>query len=374
MATIGTTAPSQNTVNYDSLLSTTLANYKATIYDNIFKQSAFMAALRKYGGVDTQNGGERIQRLLMYNTNTTVKSYRGYETIDTTPQDPFTSAFYEWCEIAGTISISRREKRQNSGEWQIADLLKGKTMQAEMSIKQAVNQQLLQGTVYSGGTTFIPGNDGKDLNPLGWFFSAKTAAADGTSTDPFSGGNVCNISRSSYEWWRHVTGSAGASAAGNESVGVSATTFKGFERALRAMYNWCTRGADGSGPNVVVMDQVTYETYEAGRDEKYRTQDTSLAEMGFDNVKLKGATCIWDELVPDMYSGTTSLTYGTAFFLNFKFYQLIIDSQTDFVTTPFIENEAQTAKSAKILFMGNAACTNQRKNGVLYKISPSIVA
>src|SRR5574343_1105728 len=145
MATIGTTAPSQNTINYNDLLSTTLANYKATIYDNIFKQSAFMAALRKYGGVDFQNGGERIQRLLMYSTNSTAKSYEGYEIIDTTPQDPFTSAFYRWAELAATVSISRREERQNSSEWQIADLLKGKIMQAEMSLKEKVNQQLVQG-------------------------------------------------------------------------------------------------------------------------------------------------------------------------------------------------------------------------------------
>jgi subtilase family serine protease len=96
--------------------------------------------------------------------------------------------------------------------------------------------------------------------------------------------------------------------------------------------------------------------------------------MGFDNVKLKAATCIWDELVPDMYSGTTAITYGTAFFLNTKFYKLLIDRETDFTTTPFIENEQQTADSAKILFMGNASSVNQRKLGVLYRISQSIVA
>jgi hypothetical protein len=122
------------------------------------------------------------------------------------------------------------------------------------------------------------------------------------------------------------------------------------------------------------MDQMTYETYESARDEKYQTQDTALAQMGFDNVKLKAATCVWDEVVPDMYSGTTALTYGTAFFINTKYYQLIIDRETDFVTTPFIDNEQQTARSAKILFMGNACSVNQRKLGVLYRISQSIVA
>lgn len=77
MSTIGSTAPAQHTINYNDLLSTTLFNYKSTIFDNIFKQSAFLAALRKYDGVDYQSGGERIQRLLMYSANSTAKSYEG---------------------------------------------------------------------------------------------------------------------------------------------------------------------------------------------------------------------------------------------------------------------------------------------------------
>lgn len=60
MATIGATAPNQNTVNYDALLSTTLFAYRKTLVDNIFKSNAFLAALRKYGGVEYQDGGERI--------------------------------------------------------------------------------------------------------------------------------------------------------------------------------------------------------------------------------------------------------------------------------------------------------------------------
>ena len=66
MATIGATAPSQNTINYDSLLSTTLMAYRDSMIDNIFKANAFLAALKMYGGIDYQDGGERIAQPLMY--------------------------------------------------------------------------------------------------------------------------------------------------------------------------------------------------------------------------------------------------------------------------------------------------------------------
>jgi hypothetical protein len=85
MSTIGSAAPAQHTINYDSLLSTTLFNYRKTMVDNIFKSNSFLAALRQNGGVDYSNGGERIAQPLMYETNNTVKSYRGYDTIAVVP-------------------------------------------------------------------------------------------------------------------------------------------------------------------------------------------------------------------------------------------------------------------------------------------------
>lgn len=89
MATIGDAiAPSQNTINYDDLLTTTLFNYQTSgaLADNIFKDSAFLAGLRLMNGIDEQAGGERIAIPLMYAKNQTVKSYENYDVLDTTPR------------------------------------------------------------------------------------------------------------------------------------------------------------------------------------------------------------------------------------------------------------------------------------------------
>ena len=82
MGTFGSAAPGSHTINYDAVLTTTLMAYKPVMVDNIFKSSALLAALRQYGGVTYQDGGERIQRLLMYEGNSTAKSYQGYGVID----------------------------------------------------------------------------------------------------------------------------------------------------------------------------------------------------------------------------------------------------------------------------------------------------
>lgn len=61
-------------------------------------------------------------------------------------------------------------------------------------------------------------------------------------------------------------------------------------------------------------------------------------------------------------------------FLNLDFLELVIDSQTDFITTPFVRPENQDAKVAQILFMGNLTCSNRRKQGMIYGITGGIYA
>ena len=370
MATIGDSgAPSTNTVYYDALLTTTMAAYRKTLVDNIFKDSAFLTYLRQSDAIRKQDGGERIAVPLMYGDNSTIKTHGGYSTLDTTPQEGMTTAFYEWAEIAGTVSISRKEERQNSGEGRLLNLLESKMRQAEMTMREKLNGDLLAGTVSSATFVQDTAEDGSyGLAPLGYFFR-KEKATDPTTID------VGNIAGDTYSWWRHRTAVLGANAGSvsNEDFAINVSTWAGLKVALRRMYNYCSRGSGGS-PDLVVADQVTFESYENALDTSVRYMNTKMADMGFDTVKLRGATMIWDEVVPDIYTGTAAITLGTAFFLNTNFYELFIDSQTDIVTTPFVEPENQTAKTAKILFMGNAGVSNMRKHGVCMDISVSLVA
>lgn len=213
-----------------------------------------------------------------------------------------------------------------------------------------------------------PLNDAKDLLPLGYFLRYAPA------TDPLAGGNVGEIAAATYSWWRPNVATFGGSAATGQQFGLTITTYAGLKVGMHRMYNFCSRGADGSAPNLIVADQVTCETYENALDQQIRYSNQALGDMGFDNIKVKGATMIWDELVPDLYTGTTAITTGTAFFLNTQFWKLVIDKETDFITTPFVEPENQTASSAKVLFMGQATTSNPRKCGVATRINQSIVA
>jgi hypothetical protein len=291
MATVGAaTAPSTNTVYYDALLTTTLMAYRKTLVDNIFKDSAFLAYLRLTDAVKKQNGGERIAMPLMYGTNDTVKTHGGYSVLDTTPQEGMTTAFYEWAEVAGTISISRKEQRQNSGEGQLINLLQAKIKQAEMSMREKLNGDLILGTVSAATFVQDTAEDGSyGIAPLGYFLR-KEKATDPTTND------VGNIAGDTYSWWRHRTGVLGANAASvsNEDFAINVSTYAGLKVALRRMYNYCSRGSGGS-PNLVVFDQVTFETYENALDTSVRYMDTKMADMGKKNIDAHVKPCEFRE-------------------------------------------------------------------------------
>lgn len=363
--------PSSRTISYDAVLSLSLEYIRPQIIDNIFSHSAFLSAMygafgkkkRQSKGIRLVNGGERIRCPLMYGKNTTVGSYSGYDTLDVTPQDGITTAFYEWKQFAGSIAISRREERQNAGEGKIRDLLQSKVMQTEMSMREDINYQLLGKTVASGVWSSGAGIAGQTANadylPLGAFVPrAYNQSA-----------SIGNINGSTYAWWRPYIIDDGSY--GNETVAV--TNWATLKFGARRLYNKLSIRAGGP-PDIGILDESTYESYESALDEKVRYVNNTdgPATVGFDSIRFKAQDLVWDEFVPDMFSGATyetGLSYGNWMMINTDFMEMVVDSATNFITTPFVRPENQDAKVAQILQMGALTCTNRSKQGCLHKIA-----
>ena len=85
--------------NFDALLSTTLANYRPQLTDNVFSARPLTYWLMDKGRIRMVNGGTKIVEPLIYGTNSTVGSYSGYDTISLTPQEGISAAEFEWKQI-----------------------------------------------------------------------------------------------------------------------------------------------------------------------------------------------------------------------------------------------------------------------------------
>lgn len=333
--------PTQLTLDYDSILTTTLFNVRKRMYDQVFKTNVFFNWLHQQGRKRLEDGGERIQVPIRVGKNTTAGSYSKYDLLDTTPQDNVTSSFANWKQLSVSITISRLEERQNSGMHRIMSLFGEKVMDAELSLQDEVSRQLF---------AFTSGNGGKDLTGIPQIIS-----------DDATAGTLQSISRVSNSYWRH------------QQVDSSATTSAAFLKECRNMWNRCSKGP-GGGPDMVLATQVAYEHYEGALDVNHRYVNQAMADIGFDNIRLKGAQVYWDERVPDSANGELSSADGgspteeTMYFINSQFLDFVVDKETDFITTPFQRPENQDARTAQILFYGELVTTNPRKLGLLASI------
>ena len=305
----------------DSMLTTTLSNYRQTMIDNIFDDFVVLWWFREKGKVRYEDGGTSIIEHLLYEKSTAGGWYSGYEPLDVTPQEGLRPAEFLWRQAAYSISISRLEERQNSGKHRMINLLEAKTYQAENSIKDNIAQAL-----------FAASRAAKAIETL-------AALID-------SSGTIGGIPRSTNSWWQSTETASGSFA----SQGIS---------DLRTLYNTISSSAGKDHPDLIMTTRAIYEYYENTLLPQVRYQSLDMANAGFESLRFKAADIVYDQYA----------TSGVIYALNSKYITLVIDKETDFVTTPFVKPANQDAKTAQILFMGNITINNPRRLGKLTGIT-----
>jgi len=307
--------PTSPNSNFDTLLSTTLANYRSTLTDNVFTARPLTYQLMEKGRIRMLNGGTKIVEPLIYGLNDTVGSYSGFDTIALTPQTGITAAEYDWKQYAASISISGIEEAKNNGEAEIINLLEAKIMQAEESLREGFNTMF-----FADGT----GNSSKNWNGL-------SNLVDNTGT-------VGNIDSATYTWWKSY----------KESTATALTL-----AMMATAYNSVSVGNDH--PDVLLTTQTLFEKYEALLQPNLRYTDTKTADAGFQNLLFKAAPVMYD----------TGCTAGVFFFLNSKYLTLCGHSAKWFQQTEFIRPEDLDARYALIMCYGNLTVRNRAKQGKL---------
>lgn len=360
--------PSSLSDDYGLLLTSTLRAYQSRIRDNIGKGNKFLGWLDSKGMWKKQDGGERMSLPLMYELNSTADIYSGYGQLDTQPQDGHTTAFYEWSQMSVSISISRKEERQNSGKSKILSMLEAKTKQAEGSLKELLNNCIVAGRITASSN-------------LGQFTARRGSLDSGAvgplplgalvDANPTRSAAVGNINPNTYSFWA------------NQADSSTASSFAGLKGELNNLYNDCSKG-QGGVPDLMLSDQVAWETYWLAlqNQERYVITDSRTVDIlgGTDALKFRKAAWIWDEVVPDVETTANpidsigSVTASNVWMLNTDFIEFISDSSTDFITTPFVRPENQDARVAQILWMGALGVSNRRKHGVLYGIARNIAS
>jgi hypothetical protein len=303
--------------NFDALLSTTLANYRPQLTDNVFTARPLTYFLMDKGRIRMTNGGTKIVEPLIYGQNSTVGSYSGYDTISLTPQEGVSAAEYDWKQYSASIAISGIEEAKNNGEQEVINLLESKIMQAEESLREGFNQMF-----YADGT----GNSGKNWNGLGNLVESGNTVGGIDSSDALN------------TWWRSY----------EENTAGALTLLQ-----MGTAYNSVSVGNDH--PDMVLTTQTLYEKYESLLQPQLRYTDTKTADAGFQNLLFKSAPVTYD----------VHCTAGVMYFLNSKYITLVGHSGKWFTQTDFVRPENMDARYALIMCYGNLTVRNRKKQGKL---------
>ena len=294
--------------NFDSLLSTTLDNYRKTLTDNIFKSRPLLWWLTEKNSVRKLSGGVHIVEPLIYAEGQSG-SYGEWDAISIVPQEGISAAEYPWRQLFASIAISGLEEAQNNGEEAVINLLRAKVMQAEETQKAKLNYML-----YRDGT----GNSGKDFLGLAALIGATGSPGGIDATD------ALNV------WWRSIVQS-----------GTGVTMPTGLQKLLGTAYNSASNGNDVI--DGIFTGQVVYEQYESTLTAQVRYQDVKSANAGFTSLMFKQAPIYWDRDCP------AQLAYG----LNSKYIALVGHSQRWFKQSPFSDGLSAAAG-------GNASTVDAR--------------
>lgn len=355
-------SPSILSLDFSALLTSTLMKQSKTLVDNISLANYFFYRLKELGKFkETSDLGERLKVNLMYALAPT-STYAGYDALPVDPVDGLTAAFFDWRNAVTPISISGDEKAKNRGSAvQIISLMETKVEQARQSITEFWGKAFLQGNGVNNPTAIETayvdsGNGSAFIDPLPLL----------VKYDPTTSTTIGNINQSTSAWWRNRTSTQGG------------TTFAGFRKELRTLFNNCGKGGGGGKrfPDIHLVDQSVCEFYEEMLTAFHQNNSSARADIPFDNFAFKGFPVTWDESVPDVALGTTvqTTTSGTWYMLNSQYIDIHCDAHTNFRARPAVEPANQDASISQILWRGASSVSNRRKHGVMGSIDTTIAS
>ena len=303
------------------VLNTTLADYNKKLTDNAYDANIFLRILAQRAKTMI-NGGGSIVRNLIETEQDNGGFYLGSDILNNTQTNTLTKVEFKWQNCYEPIQLTRDEERQNSGdEHKILDLVGTKTILSEKGISKRMEQAL--------STAVGEANNLIDIDTL---VGTGTLGSIAGGTDTF--------------WQATVTASGAFATQGLTD--------------MSTLHYAISSGANEENPNLYITTKAVFQKYEQTRLPLERISNGDLTfNAGATNLTFKGIPITYGN-----YIGS-----GKIYALNTNYLQLIVDSATDMITTPFISPTNQTVRVAYILWRGNLVTDNRRRQGKLTSVS-----
>lgn len=310
---------------FTEMVTTTMRHHKRKVVDNVTKNNALLTLMKERGNIKTDAaGGYEIAIPLSYAENATYQRYSGYDQLNIGASDVLSAAKYDWAQVALHVTASGREIKMNNSQERMINLVKSRV---DVAMATAANNMSID--IYS---------DGALTNQIGGL--ANVIQNDGTGT-------VGGIVSGTYTFWKNkFTECAGSGA-----------TFATLKAAMNAEWLLQTRGADK--PDLIVSSHDFFAIYEGGLQDLQRYADSKMASSGFESLKYKSASVIFDD---NTNFGTTA---EKMYFLNTKYLYLMEHPDARWTEDDEKTPVNQDAVVIPIYWMGALCTSNRSLQGVV---------
>ena len=316
------------TPNLTEAVTKTLRNRSKTLADNVSKGNALLSRLNSRGKIRTVSGGREILQELEHAENSSFLYYSGYEVLDITPAEVFSSAVFQWKQAAVAVSWSGLEADiQNTGKEQIMNLVESRIANAMRTMRNNLSTG-----IYSDGS----GTAGKQVGGL------QLLVADAPAT-----GTVGGINRANHSFWRNQYYDFSSA-----SVAASSTT---IQAAMRALWIDCKRGSDHV--DMWIGGDTYFEYFWNSLTTIQRIERTDQGKAGFRNLMFVDADVFHD--------GDSGLAATRMYALNTDFLYWRPHANRNITTLDRRGSVNQDAGVVPIVWAGNLTVSNASLQGVM---------
>jgi len=321
-------------IQNDILSSTARARSKKAL-DNLFQTVPLLDHIKKAGGVEVINGGQRITRaaILAEHSNITQLA-TGYEAVSSSVADVLRSPEYEWCDFVAPIVITKKEELSNRGENAVISIADSRMKSVIGMLKREWELQTIRGTstvltelgTLNGVNSTGGGGGG---NALGFL----EELAFGTQQNTVGGLSKATFATSNWQ-----------NQAFDVSAGGGTFATQGLNGMAELMLQTQIYAPEGS-VDLILASPTSYRLYKntLQAQERYMPKETVL-DAGRLALAYNGALMYVENNLGNAVNANTPSMY----FLNTKTMKVVFDSDANFSMTDFEHKSGFAAREAQM--------------------------
>jgi len=320
-------------IQNDILSSTARARSKKAL-DNLFQTVPLLDHIKKAGGVEIINGGQRITRaaILAEHSNITQLA-TGYEAVSSSVADVLRSPEYEWCDFVAPIVITKKEELSNRGENAVISIADSRMKSVIGMLKREWELQTIRGT--STVLTELGSLNGVDT-ATGWLEEGTFGAAGVAGQNNTVGGLGKQTYRTSN--WNNQAYDVSTGGGTND---FAANGLNGMAELMLQTQIYAPEGA----VDLILASPTSYRLYKntLQAQERYMPKETVL-DAGRLALAYNGALMYVENNLGHASGGHTPSMY----FLNTKSMKVVFDSDANFSMTDFEHKSGFAAREAQM--------------------------